>query len=135
MTLEDLIERVIETGIEAAKRDYSKRTDAIGVGKLEGALAGFEACRGRSLAEMRARLLQEEGRSAALRHEEPFDEVAYWHGRCLIAEIEWVLNCASAFQAMNGQEPAGGYTARGFMNVADILRADVLRTNIIRAVE
>lgn len=55
MNYNDFLNRIIDDGITAAKRDYENSPD-----KLKGAVAGFEACRGKSPPEL-FELLREAG--------------------------------------------------------------------------
>src|SRR6266850_6254100 len=65
MTLNDTLNHIIDDGIEAARLDYPKPGDIL---KREGSIAGFEACRGKSPAEIAALLAEanERARQAML---------------------------------------------------------------------
>jgi hypothetical protein len=113
MEYEKFLTKVIDDGIEAAKKSYATRPD-----KLRGAVAGFESCRGKSPEELRAAL--ESARKATM--------VArvckadnYWEVRCFEAEIEWVCNVVSAAMASQNAPTIVSPTARGLMKAADVL--------------
>lgn len=115
------LERVIEDGIAAARADYTKPEQK---SKLEGSIEGFEACRGKTPAEL-ASLLDQVARNrqqAFMRlHEQEISTQEYWKTRCREAEIEWVLNVVSAALHNSGQPPITAFTARGVLAAAKIL--------------
>lgn len=89
MHLAAFIDRICDDGILAARLDYAGKPAWI-----EGAVAGFEACRGKTtdaILELYAGACAETLQAAAA--DDPDD---YWRARCRAAEIEWVLNCVSA---------------------------------------
>jgi len=132
-TYEDLLARVIDDGIVAASRDYARSPS-----KRRGAVAGFEACRGKSPDQLRqllhdARLAT---RNATERHHPLYRKRldaywetrcyeaeidAYWETRCYEAEIEWVCNVVSAALANQGLPTIVPPTARGVMAAAVVL--------------
>lgn len=125
-----LLERVIGDGIEAVKRDYNRERDER---KQAGAIAGFEACRGRlptQLAALLAEARLDRGRAHRDAHErrkggtkEEQDNVSakYWYWRCRESEIEWVCNVVSAVLANQGLPVLVPPTYRGAMKAAEIL--------------
>lgn len=91
------LDRVIDLGMEAARRDYADDP-----AKRDGALAGFEACRGREVPGLvdlldRARRQTEEALRRAQAGEMSMDE--YWRANCYEAEIDWTANCVSVLLA------------------------------------
>ena len=89
----DFLDRIVETGLSAARRDYAKD-----VPKLTGSVAGFEACRRLHPGDL-ALLLEEARGKQKDAHERsrrgaPIAE--YWRARCFCAEIEWVCNVVGA---------------------------------------
>jgi len=99
MDIQEFISKVIERGKVAAKRDY---TDAKDKDRLDGSLAGFEACRG----------LDEEGVLDLFRTANKYKNEAwrdqvdnYWYFVCYALEVEWVLNCISAKNKIEGKPP------------------------------
>lgn len=118
MTLAEFLEKVIDEGIKAAKRDYSGDDKKA---KLAGAVAGFESCRGKSV---EAILLLEKQAHEASR--EMFDLArndpdGYWAQRCREMEITWVVNCLGAAMIRMGKEHLGKTTLRGMQATAEIL--------------
>jgi hypothetical protein len=88
--------QVIDDGIEAAKKDYSKPTQKQ---KLDGSLAGFAACRGKKPLELAA-LLGEANDQVTKAHADQVPN--YWEVACRRAEIEWVCNVVSVVILNNG---------------------------------
>lgn len=118
MDLGTFIDKVIEHGIVAAKADYTRPDEKR---SLEGAIRGFEDCRGKSPAELRE-LLQEANQAASKRMFAE-DVTDYWYYRCRALEVEWVCNCVSAILINESQTPLTGFlpTCRGVMKAAEIL--------------
>ncbi len=114
MDYETFLNRVIDDGIAAAKTDYAHDDE-----KREGAVAGFEACRGKAPAKI-IELLAGAARAA---HEarRSFERTGYWRARCYELEIGWVANVVSAALVNEGKAPIVSVTARGMMKAADIL--------------
>jgi hypothetical protein len=115
MTVEYLkiLERIINDGIEAARKDYASEPD-----KLKGAVAGFAACRGKQPAELAALFLEAQERTRQafrLRVEN------YWEIRCYDAEIEWTCNCVSAVLLNQGLPVIVNPTARGMLKAAEVV--------------
>lgn len=116
MNYSSFLERIIDDGIEAAKKSYSRPKDSH---KLAGSLSGFEACRGKGPAELKE-LLEDCRRRTGMAHQESSDE-AYWMVRCFELEVEWVCNVVSA-ALMNQNEPIIiPPTARGLIKAAEII--------------
>lgn len=115
MTLGEALERVISDGIEAARADYSRPGDEL---RRDGAVLGFEECRGKTPSELK-RLLEiaEERANQAFRHEA--DD--YWFWRCRAAEVGWVVNVVSCLMHEHGLAPVGIMTARGMLKAAEIV--------------
>jgi hypothetical protein len=115
MLLIDALNKIIDDGIEAARQDYSKPRDNL---KREGAIRGFEECRGKSPEEI-ALLLKEatEAQQAAFAGQAH----DYWYWRCRQAEIEWVANVVSAILHAQGVPPIATVTARGMLKAAEII--------------
>ena len=115
MTHMDFLDAVIERGIAAARRDYARPDQRL---KLEGSLAGFEACRGLDPAQLAA-LLGEARRATLEAYRE--DRQDYWRVRCREAEIEWVANCLSFMLLQAGLPVIVPPTARAAMTCAEIV--------------
>lgn len=119
----DLINRLIEEGIEGARKDYAGegKCDAE---KLAGSIDGFEACRGLQPEQMKDLLEDAHNKmqQAFFRvSEKEISDGEYWRVRCRQAEIEWMANCVSAVMMNEGLEPIIPPTARAVLAVAKIL--------------
>lgn len=113
VSLEVLMEKIIDKGIEAVKRDY--KNDPL---KMAGAINGFEACRGKAPLKL-IPIWQFSEKKA---NEAMFKESKnYWFWRCRTLEIDWVLNNVSCFMYTAGVAFPWQATARGFMNISAIL--------------
>jgi hypothetical protein len=109
------LDKVISDGIAAARADYAQDED-----KREGSVAGFEACRNKSPAEILA-ILEQAG--AATRRAHLAQDPHYWKVRCFEAEVEWVANVVSAVLVNEGKKPLAAHlpTARAVMKAARIV--------------
>jgi hypothetical protein len=116
MDYQVFLNKVIDDGIEAARRDYAAPEAAR---KLKGSIAGFEACRSKPPGEIAALLIKVHSEAMALWGGNDHD--AYWEARCKEAEIEWVANVVSAALQANGQPEIVAPTCRGVMKAAEIL--------------
>jgi hypothetical protein len=109
---------VIDDGIEAARQSYNKPQDHL---KREGAIKGFEECRGLDPAKLAARLSE----ARQMTHTKLYHEAAdYWYWRCREAEIEWVCNVVSALSALcrnQGWPEIVPCTVRGVIKAAEII--------------
>jgi len=112
MEFDAFVNRIIDEGISAARESYRDRPV-----HLEGAVAGFECCRGRDVPGLRAALqvAREEKTAARLR-----TDPKYWMYACFAAEVEWVCNCVSAALLNQGLPTIVTPTARGFMKAAAV---------------
>lgn len=113
MTFTDFLTRIIDDGIKACRESY--KDDAK---KRDGAVAGFNACRGKTIFELRQQLdLAGKAADAA----RAVDKNNYWYLRCFHAEVEWVCNVVSSALQNQGELTIVTPTARGFMKAAEIL--------------
>jgi len=113
MNFTDFLTRIIDDGIKACSESYKNDTQ-----KREGAVASFNACRGRTVFELRQQLdLARKAADAA----RAVDKKNYRYLRCFEAEVEWVCNVVSCALQNQGQEPIVVPTARGYMKAAEIL--------------
>ncbi len=117
------LDAIIRKGIEAAKRDYAQSPH-----KSEGAIAGFEACRGKTPLELLTLLQEENKKQQDYYWKSSQKEISiedYWKQTCLAREIEWTCNCVSVILSTMGIPspfPAHvGPTASAYMNVATII--------------
>lgn len=107
------LDRIIDDGIKACRESYKDDTQ-----KRDGAVAGFNACRGRSVFELRQQLdIARKAANAAF----AVDKSNYWYLRCFEAEVEWVCNVVSSALQNQGEDPIVIPTARGYMKAAEIL--------------
>lgn len=111
MTYEDLLNRIIADGIAEVREAYADPKEHH---KRDGAIEGFEACRGKSPSDLVA-LWTEAERSAGHRN----DVTDYWRQRYKALQIEFVLNVLS----VGLETPLLGHlpTARGAMKYAAIV--------------
>lgn len=86
--------------------------------KREGAVAGFEACRNKTVFELRQQLHLAANLADIAR---ATDRERYWYHRCFHAEIEWVCNVVSACLQNQGLDIIVIPTARGFLKAAEII--------------
>ncbi len=107
------LDKIIDRGIECAKKDYAGKKD-----KCDGAVAGFEACRLKLPADLMVLYEAAQKERIAARNEH---RPNYWYFRCYEAEIEWVLNCVSVLLVNQKLPPLVHPTARAYMNVASIV--------------
>lgn len=114
MDVSTFLTRIIDDGIAAARADYANKPE-----KRDGAVYGFELCRGKAPSEILA-LYTHAQHEVMLARERRGDD--FWRYRCCEAEIEWVLNCLSA--ALQVSLLAWLPTARGFMKAAEVLGVD-----------
>lgn len=98
MDFNKILTHIIEQGIEAVKKDYKEGTD-----KYNGAIAGFEECRNKTVEELTDLLIKcREETSRAFKREIGGIKEGYWFIRCFEAEVEWVCNVLSAILMTNG---------------------------------
>lgn len=107
-----LLEQVILDGCEEVRAVYAEKDE-----QREGALSGFEACRGKPPSELK-RILgwARKNTAAAFRSEQ-----RYWFWRMRELQIEWVCNVVSAALVNQGDPEIIPPTARGVMKAAAIL--------------
>ncbi len=115
MDRNDFLNAVIDDGIEKVRQSYTRPDQRQ---KRDGAMAGFEACRGLDDVALltllkRARVDTEGARKAPVQN--------YWFLRLFEAQIEWTLNVLSAAMYEHGQTPLIAPTLRGRRRAAAIL--------------
>lgn len=115
-TYEQLLERIISEGIAEVRETYADPKDHH---KRDGAIEGFEACRGKTSSDL-VLLWSEAERSAATTRG---DAEAYWKARYKALQIEWCLNVLSVGLRICGQDPLLSHlpTARAAMKYAEIV--------------
>jgi len=116
---ESFLIEVIDGGMEAAGKDYAGDSPSR-TRKREGAIKGFEECRGKTPEELAALLTSSNARTQEAYREQDDD---YWYWRCRALEIEWVCNVVSAMLQNEGRRPLAAHlpTARGVMRAAEIV--------------
>lgn len=113
MDYDKFLNRLIDEGLVAAQDEYKHQPE-----HLNGAVAGFEACRGRrphDLASLLA-MAREETAQAYWRQ-----DAGYWRSRCYEAEVEYVCNCVSAMQVIQGHPAILAPTTIGFVRASEVL--------------
>ena len=118
MTHEQLLEHILTRGLAAAQRDYAHKPNM-----LQGAIEGFEACRGRTAPEIVA-LHRDQERATSECVAALLDGGAdYWRARVATLEVEWVLNVLSVGFIQIGAPPLLPHlpTARGVLAYAAIV--------------
>jgi hypothetical protein len=118
MNLGEFTNKVIEQGIESAKYSYSSPKDA---NCLKGALAGFEACRGKDPDQLRK--LLEEAAEAVIKARSDRDE-NFIEIECYFMEIEWVCNVVSSILLYNKMPSIVHPTGRGAMAAYRIMASE-----------
>jgi hypothetical protein len=133
MTYEQLLDRIISDGIAEVRDAYAEPKNHH---KRDGAIEGFEACRGKTppdLVTLWIAAEQEGHRLIRSQHNEDAQETdikIYWRQRYKTLQIEWVCNVVSVGLTQAGLSPLLGHlpTARGAMKYAEIVgvREEVL---------
>jgi hypothetical protein len=123
MTYEQLLERIISDGLAEVHAAYANPADHH---KRDGAVAGFEACRGKTTSELVALWTEAESESdqvriASLRGQSNIQD--YWRCRYKALQIEFVCNVVSVGLTNNGQPPLLAHqpTMRGALKYAKIV--------------
>lgn len=112
MTFNEFLTEVIRRGIDAVKVDYAQKEQ-----HRLGAIAGFEACRDKTPAELALLLRDVNDRvEQAFRRQEP----NYWYYRCQALEVQWCCNVASAVLLNENRPIIVQPTARAMLLAAEI---------------
>lgn len=115
MNYQEFLAKVIDGGIVAARANYVGQPL-----RIEGAIAGFEACRGKTSSELLFVLAE-----ADLKQREAFAQESpdFWKYRCAELEVDWVCNCVSAFEVLNGRLSLGAVwpTARAMRRTIEVM--------------
>jgi len=122
MTYKDLLDRIISDGIAEVREAYADPDDHH---KRDGAIEGFEACRGKTPSEL-VELWREAERYAyqPMRDDHAGQDIKdYWKQRYKALQLEWACNVVSVGLVNSGQPPLLGHlpTARGAMKYAAIV--------------
>lgn len=126
MEYNEFLKRVIDEGINAVKSDYTKEHDKY---RLEGSIAGFEACRNKTPEELLIvwKESQEYVQKSYIDRNEP---EKYWWFRCYQLEVEWVCNVVSAMLYNQDCKPILSWlpTCNGMSKAASILGVSEYRS-------
>jgi len=114
MEYNSFLSKIIDAGIEAAKRDYSKR-----IMHLKGAVEGFEACRDKNPDELLQLL-----RDATGRYQDAYNTQSekFWYYSTFRSEVEWVCGCVSTYLFLNGEPPIASMTLRTAHQAIKVLK-------------
>lgn len=117
MNYDQFLNQIIEDGIAAAKRDYTRNDQK---DKLQGSIDGFNACRNCLPSDLLG-LLKTASKYTDDAHWARHNN--YWYFRCYQGEIEWVINVVSAACVNENLFPIiPGYpTYSGMRKAAEIL--------------
>ena len=123
MTYEQLLDRIISDGIAEVQVAYAEPKDHH---KRDGAIAGFEACRGKDPVDLVKLWNECEQEAARIRidcHESNRSSDDYWRARYKALQVEFVCNVVSVGLVGNGSGPLLAHlpTARGAMKYAEIV--------------
>lgn len=99
MSYEEFLSEVTCKGIERAKESYGRTVNGY---MLKGAIAGFEACRGKSPQGLLSLLKAERVKTKRLRDRGCSYE-AYWEQHCKELEIEWTQSCVDMWCKYTGR--------------------------------
>jgi hypothetical protein len=113
MKYHDVLNAIIDDGIEAARIDYSEPRNKQ---KLDGAIRGFTECRDCTPVDV-AILLALARRDTR----QWFGSEQHWYWRSRELEIEWVANVVSAFLMEKGLPVIVPVTYCGLMKAIDIV--------------
>lgn len=117
MTYEELLDRILSDGIAEVREAYAAPEDHH---KRDGAIEGFEACRGKSPTDLVALWTEAERSAKQVMRGDARD---YWRCRYKALQVEFVLNVVSVGLVGNGSPPLLAHlpTARGAMKYAAIV--------------
>lgn len=116
----DFLNRIINDGIEAVRIDYADDKN-----RMEGSIAGFEACRGLDPIQLGELFRRASANMSEAMYEarDSEDHAKYWWHRCYQAEVEWVCNVVSSMLLNENLPPILHHlpTVRGMQKAAEIL--------------
>ena len=124
MTYEQLLDRIISDGLTEVRAAY---TDPEDHHKRDGAIEGFEACRGKTPSELVALWRAAEDKAHQIMRANydasSSDVNNYWKQRYVALQIEWVANVISVGLVNSGHPPLLAHlpTARGALKYAEIV--------------
>lgn len=122
MIYEDLLDRIIADGSAEVRETYAASKEHH---KRDGAIEGFEACRGKAPGDLVAlwTAAEREAQQIAGMSITTGNVEGYWRRRYKAMQLEWVCNVVSVGLTINGQAPLLAHlpTARGAMKYAEIV--------------
>lgn len=123
MTYEQLLDRLVADGIVEVQKTYADPKDHH---KRDGAIDGFQACRGKAPIDLVKLWNAAEQEAAQIRidcHESDRSSEDYWRARYKALQIEFVCNVVSVGLVGNGSPPLLAHlpTVRGAMKYAEIV--------------
>lgn len=124
MTYDQLLEKIIADGIAEVRAAYADPKDHH---KRDGAIEGFEACRGKTPEQLVALWKASEDECVQIREESLEGKEGhmqrYWRARYKTLQFEFAMNVISAGLVSLGRPPLLSYlpTARGMMKYAAIV--------------
>lgn len=121
---QDFLTKVIDESIQAATKDYEARPDQ--EHKLQGSVAGLNACRDLSPPQLGALLQRSQNVHRLCFHRTVLER--YWRVTCFMHEVEWVCNVISVALINQGIPPIIQPTMRAAAMAERISRSD-LQTN------
>lgn len=124
MDMVQILERVIDEGIVAAKADRLNSLEH-NHACLEGSLAGFEACRGKDAAGLKEVLTRAcKATNEAFKEEVSGMRDKYWYSRCFKDKVDFVCSVISVLLMVQGLPPITNYTADGVKMANKILMSE-----------
>jgi hypothetical protein len=124
MTYDQLLDRIITDGIAEVREAYA---DPKKHHQRDGAIAGFEACRDKTPAQLVDLWRAAEDQCTQIRRRTAADDDEnvrdYWKHRYAALQIEWVCNVVSVGLVNSGQPALLGHlpTHRGAMKYAEVV--------------
>ncbi len=120
---DQLLERIISEGLAEVHEAYATPNEHH---KRDGAIEGFEACRGKTPLELVDCWKEAEAAASKIMRDDreaKTDDQRYWRQRYKAMQIEWVCNVVSVAFVNNGYAPLLGHlpTMRGAMKYAEIV--------------
>ena len=119
-TYTQLLDRIISDGIAEVREAYADPKDHH---KRDGAIEGFEACRGKTPGELVELWRAAENQERPNHAESPSNIKDYWRQRYKALQLEWVCNVISVGLVNSRQAPLLAHlpTARAAMKYAAIV--------------
>jgi hypothetical protein len=116
MPYADFLNAVIDDGLDEVRRTYLRPDQAA---KRDGAIRGFEECRGLDADALLDLMDRARVETAAKRRAQAPD---YWFWRMRESQVEWVLNVVNAANYEHGRPVNFPPTARGMSKAIDVLQ-------------